>query len=309
MLVLQCDMQTILLSVLGIYSFVLVGFMAKTIFRDRIDEKSLTLLSVYFLQIFLTFWGLLRHPIDASVMMTPLLYSAIIGSSLLISTLVATLFFRDAKERSIATVAALIGNTGNLGIPLCIVLFGEQSIIYTTVINLTNVFFVYTVGVFYYARGSFSIKMSLIKIFQLPAIYAAIIAVALNLQGVVLPENIDRILMMGAYASMVVQLLIFGIYLQGVRITHLSAALSVWVSLLKFIIIPLIAFAILFVAPVANAVKAILFIELIMPLAVANVNLAALYDCRPRSVTSQVLITSILFVGVLFIALEVITYF
>jgi len=35
-----------------------------------------------------------------------------------------------------------------------------------------------------------------------------------------------------------------------------------------------------------------------MPLAVANVNLASLYDCEPKTVTALVLITSILFFGV-----------
>lgn len=306
---LQWRMQTILLSVLGIYSFVLVGFLAKLFFKSRIDETTLTLLSVYFLQLFLTFWGLLRHPIDLSVMMTPVWYLVIIAISLLISASMAYLLFNDAKERSIATVAAMIGNTGNLGIPLCIVLFGEESIIYTTVLNLTNVFFVYSFGVFFYARGSFSVKASLLKIFKLPALYAAVIAVALNLQGVVLPSNIDRILMMGAYASMVVQLLIFGIYLQGVRIEHLSMRLTLWVNLMKFALIPAIAFALLYYVALPVYVKTVMFIELIMPLAVANVNLAALYDCRPKSVTSQILISSILFVGVLLIGLEVITHF
>jgi len=37
--------------------------------------------------------------------------------------------------------------------------------------------------------------------------------------------------------------------------------------------------------------------SLMMPLAVANINLAVLYDCMPREVTALIFITSILFLG------------
>jgi len=45
-------------------------------------------------------------------------------------------------------------------------------------------------------------------------------------------------------------------------------------------------------------VKGLLFLELIVPLAVANVNLASLYNCSPRTVTVQVFVTSVLFLGI-----------
>jgi predicted permease len=56
-------------------------------------------------------------------------------------------------------------------------------------------------------------------------------------------------------------------------------------------------------------IKGILFLELIMPLAVANVNLGSLYECRPRDITALVFITSILFLGIIFIAMEVVKWF
>jgi predicted permease len=48
----------------------------------------------------------------------------------------------------------------------------------------------------------------------------------------------------------------------------------------------------------APMVKGILFLELLVPLAVANVNLASLYNCAPRTVTVQVFVTSTLFLGI-----------
>lgn len=290
-------MQT-LFSIMGIYLFIAVGFGAKWAFKEKIDDRTITLLSVYFLQIFLTFWGLLKRPIDTDLLAAPSLYLVITLISLALMIPLSKMLFTDPKERSIATVAALIGNTGNLGIPLGIALFGEKSVPYLTLVNLVNVFVVYTIGVFYYSRGEFSIKDSLLNILKLPVLWAAMVAIALNLIGYHPGEAIDKTLMMGAYASMTMQLVLFGIYLYGIKLGELNLKLTVWISSTKFILIPLITWIILGMIEMEPMVKGILFLELIVPLAVANVNLASLYNCSPRTVTVQVFMTSILFLGI-----------
>jgi len=290
-------MQT-LFSIFGIYLFIAVGFGAKWAFKEKIDDRTITLLSVYFLQIFLTFWGLLKRPIDTELLFAPSLYLGITLLSLLLMIPLAKMLFTEPKERSIATVAALIGNTGNLGIPLGIALFGEESIPYTTLINLVNVFVVYTIGVFYYSRGEFSVRDSLLNILKLPVLWAAMVAIALNMIGYVPSPAVDKTLMMGAYASMTMQLVLFGIYLYGIKLTQINLRLTVWVNGTKFILIPVIAFGVLGMVEMSPMVKGLLFLELIVPLAVANVNLASLYNCSPRTVTVQVFVTSVLFLGI-----------
>lgn len=290
-------MQT-LFSILGIYLFIAVGFGAKWAFKEKIDDRTITLLSVYFLQIFLTFWGLLKRPIDTALLFAPTLYLGITLLSLLIMIPLARMLFTETKEHSVATVAALIGNTGNLGIPLGIALFGEESIPYTTLINLVNVFVVYTVGVFYYSRGEFSVRDSLLNILKLPILWAASLAIVLNLAEYVPSPAVDKTLMMGAYASMTMQLMLFGIYLYGIKLSEINLRLTVWVGGSKFVLIPLIAFGMLMAVEMEPMVKGIVFMELLMPLAVANVNLASLYNCAPQTVTVQVFVTSTLFLGI-----------
>ena len=290
-----------ILSLLGIYLFIAVGFGAKWAFKEKIDDRTITLLSVYFLQIFLTFWGLLKRPIDTELLFAPALYLGVTLVSLLLMIPLARMLFSEPKERSIATVAALIGNTGNLGIPLGIALFGEESIPYTTLINLVNVFVVYTLGVFYYSRGEFSVRDSLLNILKLPVLWAAMVAITLNLIGYIPSQAIDKTLMMGAYASMTMQLVLFGIYLYGIKLKEINLRLTAWVNGTKFILIPAIAFVVLVYADMDPMVKGILFLELIVPLAVANVNLASLYNCSPRTVTVEVFTTSVVFLGMAFL--------
>ena len=278
-------------------------------FKEKIDDKTITIINVYFLQIFLTFWGLLLQPIDITLLYAPSIYLLIVLIVLLFSMLVARKLFKDQKERSIATVAAIIGNTGNLGIPINIAIFGEVSIPYTTIVNLVNVFVVYSFGVYYYSRGSFDVKTSLKNIAKIPILWAAIIALILSISGYKPSKVIENMLMMGAYASITMQLFLFGIYLYGTQIKKMNRTLFSLVSALKFIILPLVAFAVLFPLDLSPMIKGIVFIELMMPLAIANVNLASLYECTPKVVTALVFTSSVMFLGVIFVATKIIGYF
>jgi len=297
-------MSSIIWSILSIYVFIVMGYLAKRSFKEKIDDKTITLLNVYFLQVFLTFWGLLIHPVDITLFYAPSIYLLIVFLALIVSALFAHRLFKKKKEYSIAMVAAIIGNTGNLGIPLNIAIFGEASIPYTTVVNLVNVFVVYTIGVYYYSRGSFDVKTSLTNIIKLPILWAALLAIFLSVNGYEPNEAIMKMLMMGAYASMTMQLFLFGIYLYGTKIKEINKTLISWVVLFKFLLLPLLAFVVLYNIELDAMIKGIIFIELLMPLAVANVNLASLYDCEPKVVTALVLITSLLFLGVIFVGVK-----
>ena len=301
-------MSTIILSLMSIYIFILIGFISKVTFKQKIDDKTITLINVYFLQVFLTFWGLLIRPIDISLLFAPSIYLIIVLLVVLLSAFFAKFLFTHKKEYSIATVAAIIGNTGNLGIPINIAIFGEESIPYTTIINLVNIFIVYTLGVFYFSRGSFDTKTSLLNILKLPILWAAFIALFLSFIEVKIHDSIMNMLMMGAYASMTMQLFLFGIYLYGTKIQEINKKLLVWILFLKFLVLPMIAFIVLINIELEAMVKGVLFVELLMPLAVANVNLASLYDCKPREVTALVFISSILFLGVIVVGAKFIEY-
>jgi hypothetical protein len=301
-------MSSIIFSILSIYIFIVMGYLAKMSFKEQIDDRTITLINVYFLQVFLTFWGLLLHPVNITLLYAPSIYLLIVFVVLLLSIFSAKYLFENKKEYSIATVAAIIGNTGNLGIPINIAIFGEESIPYTTIVNLMNVFVVYTIGVYYYSRGSYDTKQSLFNIVKLPILWAAIVAILLSIYRVPIHPSIMNMLMMGAYASMTMQLFLFGIYLYGTEIKEISRRLLLWVLLFKFILLPLIAFTILINIDLDSMIKGIIFIELMMPLAVANVNLASLYECKPRVVTALVFVSSLLFLGVIFIGVKVLEY-
>ncbi len=301
-------MSTIIFSILSIYIFIIVGYLAKKFFKDQIDDKTITLINVYFLQVFLTFWGLLIRPIDISLFVAPSIFFGIVIIAIILNGFFAHYLFKNKKEYSIATVAAIIGNTANLGIPLNIAIFGEASIPYTTMVNLVNIFMVFSIGVFYYSRGSFDTKTSLLNIVKLPLLWAAIIAIMLSLGGYKPPKVVMDTLTMGAYASITMQLVLFGIYMYGTSIKEINPRLIGWVMGVKFIFLPVVAFIVLSFLELDKLIKGVIFMELIMPLAIANVNLSSLYDCKPKTVTTLVLISSVAFLAIIFLAIKILEY-
>ncbi len=290
----------LLLSVGGIYLFIGLGYLAKLTFKEQMHERTLVLFSIYFLQPILVFWGLTSRRIDFSVVEAPILFAVVTLLALGMSLFASHLLFHSHKERSIATIASIVGNTGNLGIPLGIALFGEESVIYTSIINMANVFLVNTLGVYFYSRGNFSIRTSLLNIFKLPPIWFGFLALWVNHAGIMLSAHLQTPLKMGAYATMVIQLAIFGMYLYSVEIRKIDWRLFSFVTLMKFAVIPLMTVSLLYLYHVGPLVYNVVLLELIVPLAVMNVNLAALYDCKPSVVTFLVFGSSVIFLFYIF---------
>ncbi len=301
-------MISTLLSIIFVYVFILLGYLSKRIFKEDMSTRTLTLMSVYFLQPFVTVWGFSTAKLHMEHIYVPLLYLAIILTLLLPTILLGRLIFTDIKERAIFSIAGFVGNTGNIGIPLGIALFGEQSVIYTTLINIANVFVVYIIGVYIYSRGSFSIKASLLNIIKIPIIPASIVAILININNIQLSAEIEEFFKMGAYAGIVLQLFLLGTFLQGIRVRELHPKLFIGTVTQKFIIVPLFTFIVLQFTEFPPLVQGVIFIEMMVPLAVANINLASLYDCRPKDVTSLILITTLLFIPILFIVNWIIPY-
>jgi predicted permease len=289
-----------LMSILFVYVFIFLGYMAKRIFKEEMNPKTLTLMSVYFLQPFVTIWGFSTAKLHSEHLYVPLIYLAIILLLLFPTILLGKALFNDPKERAIFSIAGFVGNTGNIGIPLGIALFGEASVIYTTLINIANVFVVYIIGVYIYSRGSFSIRESLLNIIRIPIIPASIVAILINIYEVPLSTDIIEFFKMGAYAGIILQLFLLGTFLQGICIKELHPKLFIGTISQKFIIVPLATAAILSFTNLPLFVQGVIFMEMMVPLAVANINLASLYNCRPKDVTSLILLSTLLFMPLLF---------
>ena len=290
-----------LLSIIFVYIFILLGYIAKRIFKEEMDSKTLTLFSVYFLQAFVAVWGFSTAKLSTEHIIIPLYYIGIIFLIFVPTLLITKKFIKEPKERAILNITGFVGNTGNIGIPLGIALFGMESVIYTTLINIANVFVVYILGVYIYSRGSFSIKKSLFNIIKIPIIPASFIAILININGVEIPPQIQEFFKMGAYAGIVLQLFLLGTFLYGIKVSKIKKSLFITVISQKFIIIPVASAMLLSFTDLSLFIQAIIVMEMSVPLAIANINLASLYNCRPHDVTALIMLSTLLFIPILFV--------
>lgn len=295
------------MSVLSIYIFILIGFVAKKIYKDEINQKTLIILSIFFFQPMLTFWGLTRAPISYDLLATPIVYFLIVLISMILFLFLAKRLLSDQKDKSILIAASLIGNTGNLGIPLGIAIFGESSIAFTSIINIANVFFIYTFGIYFYARSGYTIKQSIISMAKIPIIWVAIIALLFNYFEFQIPTHLDKILEMGSYTTIVTQLVIFGVYLSELNLKTIDYKLSAYTSIFKLILLPLIGYLIISLVDLSPQIKAILLLQLMLPLAVNNVNIAALYNCKPISTAGAIVVSSVAFLFLMYFDLMIVS--
>jgi predicted permease len=288
-----------MITVLGIYIFIVIGFFAKKMFKE-IDGKTLVILSTYFLQPFLTLWGIMLVPINFDLILSPLVYLTAVFFAL-IFTFLFSLVLKDKKEKIIITLTPLIGNTGNLGIPLSYALFGDIGASIATIINLANIFFIYSFGIFFFASGKYNFKDAFKKIVKIPVLWFGIIALIINLSTLEFDKDVLKILQMGAFASIVVQLLIFGIYVAEIQIREVSFKLAFLTMFNKFIVFPLVSFFVLKFFNLKPIFFKAIMLEILTPLAVTNVNLAALFDLYPKKVAMLIILTSVIFIGVVFL--------
>ncbi len=294
-------MLTTFFSIIFVYIFILLGFLAKRIFKEEIHPKSLTIMSVYFLQPFVTIWGFSSTKLHFEDIYVPLLYLAIILTLLLPMIALSKFLFKDPKKQAIFSIAGFVGNTGNIGIPLALTLFGQEAVIYATLINLANVFVIYVLGVYIYSRGSFSVKESIKNIFKIPIIPASVVAVLININEVTIPKEIFEAIKMGAYAGIVLQLFLLGTFLAQINKFSIDTKLFFSTLAQKFLLIPIATAFILSFTPFNDLIKGVIFMQMLTPLAVANINVASLYDCHPQSVSTLIFASTLLFLPVLLI--------
>ena len=256
------------------------------------------------------FWGLTKEPINYEFILSPIFFIFCMASTLLLMLLYSKFIFSSKTDENIFLATALIGNTGNLGIPLGIALFGEQSVPYTSIINIANIFFMYTISIYFFARDKFNFKESIKSIFKIPVIWFAIFALAVNYYEIPIPKEFDFALEMGAYTSLTLQLIIFGTYLYSVKIKTIPWKLSLQISFVKHILLPIIGILIIISFTNLNSmVASILIMELMMPLAVNNVNFSVIYNTKPTDVAATILVSSAIFVAILHFYIEIIDYF
>ena len=155
-----------------------------------------------------------------------------------------------------------------------------------------------SVGFYLAARGQYGLKDALWRVLRLPSVYAFLVAVALNLSGVGIPEIFVLLFdnLRGAYS--ILGMMIIGMSITSFRGLAGNVRFTALAFFGKFVVWPLVAIVFWWVDATllgiyGPAVHQALFLISITPIAANTVVIATLLDTSPRQAAGTVLLTTL----------------
>lgn len=207
--------------------------------------------------------------------------------------LVGMLLKYDRSMVSAMVLPVMTLNAGNMGMPICLFVFGEEGLAYATIFFLVSILGTYTFGVAAASLGKQSLKDSLLGLLRLPMIYSVVLAVVLIWTGWQLPLPIRRTVEILSDGAIPTMLVVLGMQLQKAKLKENMRALALCTGT-RLVVGPLVVFAIASLFGMGGLPLNTTLVQGGMPGAVTSTVLATEYDTKPEFVTAAVTIATLL---------------
>jgi len=181
-------------------------------------------------------------------------------------------------------VAHVVGNTGNLGLPLCFLAFGEVGLAYATSFFAVQCLLLFSLGV-----TIMSSSVDLKRIAQSPILHAVWLGVVVRLLNIELPRIADQTLQLLGQIVIPLMLITLGVSLAGMRAVQLPATM-LWSGVRTLVALTIgVGMAELF--GLTGIARGVLVIQTVVPVAVFNYLLAIKYGRDSSEISGMILVT------------------
>ncbi|HEX9972098.1 MAG TPA: AEC family transporter [bacterium] len=287
--------SSLITKLIPLYLVILLGYLVGR--YSEINQKTISNLLINLISPVITFGYIAQSPFNYSTIAIPIT-SFLIGMTIGFSFYyLSKAIFKDSTANLVA-LAASTGNIGYFGIPLFVMLFGDEGLGSYMLAVTGYLFYDYTVGYYFIARGHYNIRASVKHVAKLPPMYATLAGLIFSLMHLSVPPLFSDLLVNFRGAFVVLGTLLVGTSISRLRIESID-----WKYLLvtfagKFLAFPLLAFLIItidrtilhFYHPVYYH---ILFIFSVVPLMVNVVIFASHLDVQPEKAAAAVFISTI----------------
>lgn len=181
-------------------------------------------------------------------------------------------------------VAHTVGNTGNLGLPVCLFAFGEEGLAYAMGFFAAQCLLLFSLGEAVYA-GSLDWR----RVLRSPVLQAIALAVPVRASGVQPPTVALETLALLGQITIPLMLITLGVSLGAMRAASLPSSL-VW-SAVRTLLAAGVGFGVAAGFGFEGAARGVLVIETVVPVAVFNYLLAAKHGRDATEVTGLILVT------------------
>ncbi len=287
-----------IISVAIMLAFALPGYIFVKIGAIKAEGiRGFACVLMYFCQPFLTIYSFI------SVKYTPelgrnmgIVLAFAIGLQVLFLLIVFLIFRKKGDNRPrIMAVAASFGNVGFMGVPLLQAVMPNfpEAISYSAIICTVMFVLSWSIGAKLIAgEGQ---KVSVVKMFVSPPIIGIIIALPLFFCNVELPAVLyNNVEILGRMTTPMCMLLLGMRFATVEKKSEVFTDPRLWItSGLKLVILPLLAFLVMFWIPIDSNIKKAVFILFCTPCASMTQNIAELYNNGQRFAANTVLNSTI----------------
>lgn len=233
----------------------------------------------------LIFAALVKAEITAETMATMGLAS--LTSVVLFAVVAMPVLRLSGLEQRTFLPAMLFANTGNMGLPLCLLAFGEQGLALGIAYFTVNALLIFTLGP---AIAAGTAKPS--EILRMPLIWAVLAALAVKFTDLTVPDWLFKTIeLLGGFA-IPLMLITLGVSLAELHVKSLPRSLGL--SALRLVMGFAVGWGLAEALGYEGAARGVLIIECAMPVAVFNYLYAQLHENHPEEVAGTVLVSTVL---------------
>ena len=198
------------------------------------------------------------------------------------------LFLKATKLSMKAFLSALVyGNTGNMGLPLCLLAFGDHGLALAIAYFTVNVLFLFTIGVAVPAGAT-----SPGALLRLPILYATLAALVFMSTGWHVPDFVTNTARILGGLTVPLMLITLGVSLAGLGVKRLPRAAVL--SAMRIGVGFLVGWGGAEVFGFEGVARGVLIVECAMPVAVFNFLFAERYNNQPEEVAGMVVISTLM---------------
>ncbi len=237
-----------------------------------------------------------------NVAMPGLLFSTLATSSIELSSLgrlalatiavhivfsaVAMCLLKMSKNDWRLSIAYVVGNTGNLGLPVCYFAFGDEGLAYGMVFFAVQCVLLFSLGEAVLS-GSASIKPAL----RSPILNAIWLGIIVRYFEITVPDFIMESAVLVGQICIPIMLITLGVSLAGMSVKRLPTTFVY--SFVRIVVAILIGFGLAEVFGLEDVARGVLVLETAMPVAVFNFLLAVRHNRNSEEVSGLILVTHI----------------
>ena len=222
------------------------------------------------------------------------------------ASLWSTLVRHEPRQRAAFALVVTSLNTGNMGIAVALLAFGELGVQVAVLTWVVNATLVTSVGIVIATLPSGSSRQALVKPFAYPALYAAVLGFLANGLDVELPVTIEAPIATLADAAVPAMLVVLGLQL-GRGLGDLGELADSAAGLvLRLLLGPLVAVGAALALGLEGETQAAVIVLGGMPTAVIATIVATEFEVRPQFVTRSVVTTTLASVATLTVLLTLV---